>query len=292
MPLFTPAAARGAALIAGITIIASLAACSPASPPTTASPSVELTDQGLPSSHVHGLTVNGETSQVLLATHDGLFDVTKQPASKIGGTNDLMGFTAGKDGVFYASGHPGPGSDMPNPLGLIKSTDGGKTWEELSRQGESDFHAMTTTKSGIIAFDGQLRSSPDGKTWDTVAAAFAPAALAGHPDADAVLATTTEGIQRSTDGGTTWELVKSGPVIQFAAFADPLEAVGIAPDGSTYYSADAGASWTKKGKIDAEVFAVAAVNGADPNPWIWAATPDGIMVSTDGGTTFKPADPA
>ncbi len=107
------------------------------------------------------MSVNDDTSQILLATHDGLFDVTKQPASKIGGTNDLMGFTAGKDGIFYASGHPpGPGSDLPNPpLGLIKSTDGGQTWEKLSRQGESDFHALTTSKSGIIAFDGQLRSS-------------------------------------------------------------------------------------------------------------------------------------
>jgi hypothetical protein len=54
-----------------------------------------------------------------------------------------MGFTAGKgSGVFCASGHPGEGADLPTPLGLIKSVDGGKTWEQLARQGESDFHAL------------------------------------------------------------------------------------------------------------------------------------------------------
>ncbi|WP_017197943.1 F510_1955 family glycosylhydrolase [Arthrobacter sp. M2012083] len=292
MHSFTPAARRRGVLLSAAALVLAMAACAPASPPASTAPSIELSDKALPSSHVHGLSVNGETSQVLLATHDGLFDVTKQPASKIGGTNDLMGFTAGQDGVFYASGHPGPGSDLPNPLGLIKSTDGGQTWEKLSRQGESDFHALTTTKSGIVAFDGQLRSSPDGKTWNTVAAMFAPAVLAGHPDSDTVLGTTTEGIQRSTDGGTTWDLLQGGPVIQYAAFANPVEAAGVAPDGTTYYSADAGATWTKKGRVDGEVLAIAAVKGADGKPWIWAATPDGIVVSTDGGASFRPADAA
>jgi hypothetical protein len=275
---------------AAASLVLALSACAPAAAPADPTPT-HSTANGLPSAHVHGITVSGDSSQVLLATHDGLFDVTKNPATKIGGTNDLMGFTAGKDdGVFYASGHPGPGSDLPNPLGLMRSSDGGKTWEQLSRQGESDFHALTTTKSGIVAFDGTLRTSPDGKTWNTAATGVAPAVLAGHPDSDTVLATTREGIQRSTDGGKTWVPVKSGPVIQFAAFAHPTEAAGVEPDGTVHYSADAGTTWTRKGKIDGEVFAIAAVKGADGNPWIWAATADGIVVSTDGGATFRPAD--
>ncbi|NQD89693.1 exo-alpha-sialidase [Paenarthrobacter sp. CM16] len=292
MHSFARSASRRRVLFTGAALVLTLAACTPASPPTTTTPSIELSDKALPSSHVHGLSVDPDTSQVLLATHDGLFDVTKQPATKIGGTNDLMGFTAGKDGVFYASGHPGAGSHLPNPLGLIKSSDGGQTWEKLSRQGQSDFHAMTATRTGIVAYDGELRHSPDGKTWNTVAARFAPAVLAGHPDSDTVLGTTTEGIQRSTDGGDTWSLSKSGPIIQYAAFATPDEAAGVAPDGTTYYSADAGASWTTKGRVDGEVLAVAAAKVADGNPWVWAATPDGVVVSTDGGITFRPAPPS
>ncbi|QOT19779.1 MULTISPECIES: F510_1955 family glycosylhydrolase [Paenarthrobacter] len=290
MPSPQPRFLRAAALAAALAFVPALAACSQTTQAaSTASPN-HSTDKALPSSHVHGLTVSGEPSQVLLATHDGLFDMTKNPSTKIGDTNDLMGFTAGADGVFYASGHPGPGSSLPNPLGLLKSTDGGKTWEQLSRQGESDFHAMAATKSGIIAFDGQLRFTRDGKAWDTVAAGFAPAVLAGHPDTDTVLATTEAGIQRSTDGGKTWDLVPNGPVIQFTAFADPDEVVGAAPDGNTYYSPDAGLTWTRKGRIDGKVQAIAAVNGSTGSPWFWAATTDGIVVSTDAGGAFRPAD--
>ncbi|WP_346960499.1 F510_1955 family glycosylhydrolase [uncultured Arthrobacter sp.] len=245
----------------------------------------------IPSSHVHGLSVNRETDQVLLATHAGLFDVTKSPASKIGGTNDLMGFTAAAEqGVFYASGHPGPGSDLPNPLGLIKSVDGGKTWEQLSRQGESDFHALTTARSGIVAYDGKMRISHDGKTWTDIATGFVPAALAGTPETDTVLATTPEGLQRSTDGGKTWQRVTTAPIIQFAAFASGTEVIGVEPNGTVHHSADAGNTWTRAGRIEGQVQAITAVKGAEGKPWIWAATTEAMVTSTDGGATFHPAD--
>jgi hypothetical protein len=279
-----------AVLAAGTGLILALSACSPSS--VTAGPApASSTGSTMPDAHIHGLSVSSKTGQVLLATHDGLFDMTKQPTAKIGTTNDLMGFSGGTDhGVLYASGHPGADSDLPNPLGLIRSTDGGKTWEQLSRQRESDFHALTATKSGIVGFDGTLRTSPDGKTWNTVATDFVPAVLAGSPASDTVLATTPQGIRRSTDSGKTWSAVKSGPVIQFAAFASPTDAVGVEPDGTVHYSADAGATWTRKGQIHDTVQAVAAVKGQEANPSIWAATADGIVVSTDGGATFRPAD--
>lgn len=68
-------------------------------------------------SHVHGISVDPESSRILLATHDGLDDATDDPAVKISdSTIDLMGFTAtAEPNVFYASGNPGPGSSLPNP---------------------------------------------------------------------------------------------------------------------------------------------------------------------------------
>lgn len=270
---------------AAVVLALSLAACSPAATPESAP--TTAAESALPSAHVHGLSVDAD-GKVLLATHEGLFDVTADPAVKVGPTIDLMGFTAAKDpGTFYASGHPGQGSTLANPVGLIRSTDGGATWEEVSRQGESDFHTLTTTKSGIVAFDGTLRTSPDGLTWDTVAAGFAPAALAGHPESDTVLATTEAGIQRSTDGGRTWALQDGGPVVQFAAFASALDAVGVEPNGAVHVSSDGGATWARKGKLEGRTMAVSATgSGADLG--VWAATSAGIFVSDDGGASFRP----
>lgn len=287
---YIPRLRIAAVTAAAAALVLTLSACAPAAVPAAPNPR-QNAGNSLPSAHIHGLSVNGETGQVLLATHEGLYDVSKRTAIKIGPTNDLMGLAAAMDqGVFYASGHPGEGSSLPNPLGLIKTRDGGKTWEQVSRQNESDFHALAATKSGIVAFDGTLRTSTDGKNWTTVAAGFTPAALAGYPYSDTVLATTQEGVQRSTDGGATWTPDKSSPVIQFAAFASAKEAVGAAPDGTVYYSADAGTTWKRTGKITGEVQAVAATEGTDGNPWIWAATSTGLVVSTDGGTTFRPSD--
>ena len=285
MPLHSLTRHRpAAALAATAALMLTISACSSGS--TTASPSAAAS--GLPSSHVHGLSVNRETSQVLLATHEGLFDVTKSPATQIGETNDLMGFTAAADqGVFYASGHPGPGSDLPNPMGLIKSVDGGKTWGQLSRQGESDFHALATTKSGIVAYDGTLRTSPDGKTWADVPAGFVPAVLAGTPESDTVLATTRDGLQRSTDGGKTWALVPSAPIVQFVAFAGGTEVIGVEPGGAVHYSADAGSTWIQTGSIKQQVQTITAVKSPEGKPSIWAATTEGLLVSTDGGVIFR-----
>ncbi|MCB5273090.1 hypothetical protein BJG92_00602 [Arthrobacter sp. SO5] len=294
MPLHALTRHRPAtALAATAALILALSACSPGPTPGTAGTAQSAAASDMPSSHVHGISVNRETDQVLLATHDGLFDVTKSPATKIGATNDLMGFTAAAEqDVFYASGHPGPGSDLPNPLGLIKSVDGGKTWEQLSRQGESDFHALATARSGIVAYDGTLRISSDGKTWTEVAAGFVPAVLAGTPETDTVLATTPDGLQRSTNGGKTWERLTTAPIVQFAAFASGTEVVGVEPDGTVHHSADAGNTWTRAGRIEGRVQAITAVKGAEGKPWIWAASTEGVVVSTDGGTTFRPADAA
>ncbi|MFM9429814.1 F510_1955 family glycosylhydrolase [Arthrobacter sp. MP_2.3] len=270
---------------AAAALVVALSACSPA---PTAPPQ---TGNDLPDAHIHGLNVNGETGQVLLATHKGLYDMSANPAVRVGPENDLMGFASAKDpGVFFASGHPGPGSSLPNPLGLIKSSDGGRTWEQLSRQRESDFHALTTTKSGIVAFDGALQTSPDGKTWQTATAGFQPATLAGNPYSDTVLATTADGVQRSTDAGRTWALAKSSPVIQFAAFADAQEAFGVEPGGAVHYSPDGGATWTRQGQVSADVQAIAATKGPDGKTALWAASPTALWVSTDGGATFHPAN--
>lgn len=268
-----------------------LAGCSNAGSPT-----VEPSPKAAALNHVHGISVDPASSRILLATHDGLFDATADQAVKVSdSTIDLMGFTAtAEPEVFYASGHPGPGSSLPNPVGLIKSTDAGKTWEPVSRTGESDFHALTVSGNSIVAFDGQLRTIADGKTWTTSMATFVPAVLAGSPASTVVLATTENGVQRSTDSGTTWQAVPQSPIIQFAAIAAstdkaPTTAIGVEPNGTVHVSLNAGTTWAPAGKIDDQVQAVTAVESDTGELKIWAATTTGIQVSTDGGVNFRPA---
>ncbi len=92
---------------------------------------------------------------VYLATHDGLFHYDDSGPVRVGPVIDLMGFTVVGPDHFYASGHPGPGVELPAPVGLIESRDGGATWDPLSRQGESDFHALTASDAGVVASTAQ-----------------------------------------------------------------------------------------------------------------------------------------
>lgn len=273
-----------------------LIGCTPTTP-TAVAPNPVPASAG----HVHGIFVDPVSTQILLATHDGLYDATDKAPVKIGTeTIDLMGFAAAADPlVFYASGHPGPGSKLPEPVGLIRSSDAGKTWEPLSRGGQSDFHALSSTDHGLVAFDGKLRTSTDGVTWATSAANFSPAVLAGNPATTIVLATTQEGLQRSTDSGKTWSAVPGAPLMQFVSFAAetakagpaPTQVVGITPDGNVHTSADAGLTWAPAGKVEGQVQAVTALTGASGKPAIWVATAEGVQSSSDGGATFAPATP-
>ncbi|MCU6482191.1 F510_1955 family glycosylhydrolase [Arthrobacter sp. A2-55] len=288
-PLFRARRSLAAVVVALPLVLAGCSTAAVPAGPAAAPPSAPAVG------HVHGIFVDPATAKIFLATHDGLYDATTKTPAKVSDTIDLMGFTpAATPKVFYASGHPGAGSSLPNPVGLIRSTDAGKTWQEVSRGRQSDFHALTTTGGGLVAFDGQLRTSSDGITWQTSTAAFAPAVLAGSPASTVVLATTQDGVQRSTDGGKNWKPVPGSPIIQFAAFATsaekaPTEAVGVAPDGTVHVSTDAGLTWRASGKVTGQVEAVTAQEGGAGTPRIWAATTSGVQVSTDGGATFAPA---
>ncbi|WP_077489117.1 F510_1955 family glycosylhydrolase [Sinomonas mesophila] len=278
-----PAFARAAA--APVLVLA-LAGCGAPSGGTvgTQSAAAPLT------AHAHGVYAAPDGSTVLVATHNGLYDYTRDAPTLIGEANDYMGFT-GDASALYASGHPGPGSSLPNPLGLMRSTDGGRTWERLSNQGLSDFHALAVTQTGVVGYDGQLKASTDLKAWTPIGDGLEPAVLTGRADTPTVLATTVEGIQRSDDAGRTWALVSGSPVIQFAALASPTMAAGIAPDGTVYTSADAGTTWKRAGKVDGRVQAMTATADASGGITVWAATAQGLLVSSDGGKSFEPYAP-
>lgn len=232
------------------------------------------------------MSVDPATNRVLLATHEGLFDVSASPVLKIGPNIDLMGFTTGANGTYYASGHPGPGSDLPDPIGLIRSTDQGQTWEPLSRQGESDFHALAATESGIVGYDGELLTSTDGMAWEAANQDFAPYNLAGTSRGKIVLATTEEGLWRSSDHGVTWSAVPDAPLLMLTALAEEERAAGITPDGRVYTSSNGGVTWQEQGTVPGQAAAI-ATQTLESTQRIWVATEEGVLASNDNGRTFS-----
>ncbi|WP_037986018.1 F510_1955 family glycosylhydrolase [Thalassobacillus devorans] len=173
--------------------------------------------------HVHGIGYMNPENGVAFASHTGLkfYKNGKWQETK-GQYNDYMGFNA-VEGGFYTSGHPGKDSDLPNPLGLKKSFDGGQTMENLGFEGESDFHTMGVGYKNHAIYlmnlqpnskleAGFYRSLDDGKTWESVAAkglSTSPYAIAVHPtDENTIAASTKNGVYLSEDGGKSFESVK------------------------------------------------------------------------------------
>jgi photosystem II stability/assembly factor-like uncharacterized protein len=265
-----------------------LVGCTPGAPesgaasPTPARAALEI-------SHVHGAGVDPADGSLFLATHEGLFRVTAEgQAELVSPVMDLMGFTIAGAGHFLASGHPGLRVDLPQPMGLIESTDGGRTWSPVSRQGQSDFHALTTGTAGVLGYDGTLLRSEDGRNWEQLTIPNEPHSLAASPHTDVVLATTAQGLLRSTDAGSTWSAVDGAPLLQVVDWADDgTHVAGVDPSGVTWTSGDGGASWTSGADLGAPPQAVAVSSSADEDHRITVVTGAAVVTSTDGGRTFE-----
>lgn len=276
-------------LVAVVAVVALLAACGSGTDTGTAGGDGGSVASGaLPGEHVHGVARNPGDGKVYLATHQGLFRYDKAGPVRVGPVVDFMGFAVAGPGRFYASGHPGDGVDLPAPVGLMETLDAGKTWSVRSRGGESDFHALTSSSKGVLAFDGALASSTDAKTWSPLAIGAEPASLAAAPDGSQILAMTTSGVLVSGDQGATWAPLPGAPQLLVAAWADNATAMGVTNTGTLAVSTDAGATWTTSaGKVDS-VQAMAATRASDGTVEVLVVTDSAIERTIDSGATFNP----
>lgn len=273
---------RWVAALCAIAAMVVLTSCGSDRPPsgTHAAPA----SSALPSAHVHAVDRDPGTGQVLLATHDGLFVRHDGRFSRVGPAIDLMGFTVAGPGHYYASGHPGPDADLPEPAGLIESRDAGRTWTVLSRGGRSDFHALTSTAGGVVGFDGQALTSTDGRSWTESSLQAPPRWLAGSPDHRTVLATTERGLMRSLDGGRSWHRPADAPLLYLVDWADGDTAVGVTPTGQLHITRDAGKTWAAmKPRVDQPQALSASGHGRQLR--VLAVTAEEVLQSR-GGRSF------
>lgn len=239
--------------------------------------------------HVHGLGLDEETRTLFIATHTGLWRLPEGAASatRVGDRRqDTMGFTVGAPGVFLGSGHPDLREDLPPLLGLIRSTDDGRSWEPVSLLGEADFHVLRAAGSRIYGFDatgGRLHVSDDGgRTWTQREVPEPLLDLTVDPaDADHVVASGGAALYESPDAGETWRLLEGAAGL--LAWPETQRLYRIAADGRVSIAAGAGREFRPVGDVGGLPAAFLAADGE-----LYAAVHEGgIEQSSDGGRSWR-----
>lgn len=250
---------------------------------------LELQDPG--PVHVHGLGYDEGSGTLYIATHTGMFELSAaaSTAVRIGDRHqDTMGFTLVEPGRFLGSGHPDARDDLPSRLGLIESTDRGRSWRTLSLSGEADFHVLSARGRSVYGFDVAaerlLASSDGGRTWAERAAPEHLVDLAIDPDdAEHLLASGGAVLYRSVDGGRSWSPAASG-VAGYLAWPVPRRLFVATLDGALLTATSAEGPWRARGSLAGDVAALHASGGTT----LYAALHDGtIKQSDDGGTTWQ-----
>ncbi len=219
--------------------------------------------------HVHGLGIDPVDRTILyIATHGDFYQsISGAPPVKVDQKRaDYMAFNAPPQPGYplYSSGHPATGGNT----GLIKSTDGGKTWQHVSNVLEPpvDFHAMAVSKSDpnlILGFDsgarGLFKTTDAGKTWETLQPPEYISALAIAPnDSNTIFAGTANGIFKSTDGGKTWNHITfQGLSIFSLAFDDDGVLYSSVKTIGFTKSANFGESWEGLPALDLTITSIA-----------------------------------
>lgn len=220
--------------------------------------------------HVHGVGLDPVDSNILyIAAHGDFYQSMdgNLPVKMDEKRSDYMAFNAPPSpGIpLYASGHPSTGGNT----GLIKSNNGGKTWEFVSNVIEPpvDFHAMAISKHDpriLIGFDsgarGLFKTTDAGNTWNSLEYPEYITALAILPDdSDWIFAGTGNGVYKSSDGGATWKhLNYKGLTVYALGFDDDGILFASVDTLGLVRSDDKGESWIDMQDINLTITSIAA----------------------------------
>lgn len=257
--------------------------------------------------HVHGLAFAPDGKALLVPAHtglaiyrDGRWSLAPGPA------HDFMGFSVA-NAAIYTSGHPAPESPLRNPLGLMKSTDGGKTWKQHSLYGEADFHDIAVghqTNVVYVISSGANSQMPEagiyytrdeGKTWKSseLGGIISPiTGIAAHPNDPRMVAVSTfGGLHLSRDFGKRFRRI--GPETTVTAVSFDL-------DGRHLYFArdDAAAilriafdgrnnTTLRLPDLGRDIVSYIAQNPAKPHELVFATRRKNVFLSPDAGKTWK-----
>ena len=214
-----------------------------------------------------------------LATPDGSGAISRELVLRFSAPRTLL-----------ASGHPEPGSTLPDDLGLIRSQDGGKAWEVVSLLGQADLHALDVRGDRVVGQpvedDHLLVSENGGRTFQK----RTPPSMATDVDLDPanperLIISTLDGIFTSDDAGATWRQREVLTTAAHLAWADDGRIFRVDGGGAVKTSGDAGRSWRAAGTAAGSPTTITV----DAKGHLYVALPGAVIErSADGGRTFAP----
>lgn len=243
--------------------------------------------------HVHGLGINPRDGSLYIATHTGLWRTAtgSTRAQRVGNrTQDTMGFTIIGPDRFLGSGHPDQqqyrDEGLPSLLGLIESTDAGKSWQSISLSGEADFHVLRSEGRRVLGFDATnerlMLSGDAGRTWTERSPPVSLVDLVVNPSNKShVIGSGGRGLWESANDARDWKAasIESG----LLAWPLPGRLYLVTAAGHVRISSDEGKRWTALGDIGGQPAALLAQSASE----IYVALHDGtIKQSKDGGRTW------
>ena len=203
------------------------------------------------------------------------------------------------------------GQDGENTLttpGILRSRDGGKTWQPLSLLGETVYELSYLPAVGrvvALARSGAFSSSDLGTTWKRTGSGVAAARVTslaalgvGGQVMVAGLEDCSRGIARSPDGGKTWQLQETRAPGESHGISTPWDVLSLASAPSRpprvyaittnnlLRSDNGGITWTPNAGISGQHRAALAVHPTNPD-LVFVAGQSGLLRSRDGGRTWS-----
>ncbi|NNF02334.1 MAG: T9SS type A sorting domain-containing protein [Bacteroidia bacterium] len=186
------------------------------------------------------------------------------PSSWVNGTS---GYNGGLGRVNCVAFHPTIVSTIyiGTPAGgLWRSTNTGSTWTSLTDGipsiGVSGIAVANSNTIYILTGDGDggdtdcigvLKSTNAGETWLSTGLSFSiPTSTRGYKlvmspaNSNILLAATSAGLYRTTNGGVSWSVVQSGSFRDIEYKSDDPTVVFAVTTNTFYRSTDSGATWT------------------------------------------------